>query len=147
MDTSITPLSDHDLPELALLYRQFWNEDSDVNAMRTVFSRLRSDPNYILLAAHRDNVLAGSAMGIICEELYGACRPFMVVEDVVVGAQYRRKGIGTALMRELERIALERGCASVLFVSEAGRADACAFYRSLGYDPDTKRGFKKRLAR
>jgi transcriptional regulator GlxA family with amidase domain len=25
-------------------------------------------------------------MGILCEELYGQCRPFMAVEDVIVSA-------------------------------------------------------------
>jgi hypothetical protein len=33
-------------------------------------------------------------MGILCEELYGQCRPFMAVEDVIVDQAHRRRGIG-----------------------------------------------------
>jgi len=84
-------------------------------------------------------------MGIVCEELYGECRPFMVVEDVIVDQNHRRQGIGSLLMRELERRAIVRDCAYIIFVTEQDRTTAHAFYASLGYSPDKYRGFKKRL--
>jgi len=113
--------------------------------MRATFRRLKERPDYIFLAAKDNGRLVGSVLGIVCEELYGESVPFMVVEDVIVDAEWRRKGIGSALMCELESLAVERNCGYVIFVTEVERTDAQRFYESLGYKPDAYRGFKKRL--
>jgi ribosomal protein S18 acetylase RimI-like enzyme len=138
-------LTETDLPALAGLYKQFWGEDSCLDKMRATFRRLKDRPDYIFLAAKTQGRLVGSVLGIVCEELYGDCIPFMVVEDVIVDAEWRRKGIGSALMRELESLAVERNCGYVIFVTEAERTDAQRFYESIAYKPDAYRGFKKRL--
>ena len=141
----ITELIEHDLESLARLYKQFWNEESDVARMRAAFQRLASNPDYIFLVAKRDEQLVGSVMGIVCEELYGDCQPFMVVEDVVVDEENRRQGVGSRLMVELERLAANRGCSYIIFVTEQDRTAAHQFYESLGYSPNKYKGFKKRL--
>lgn len=138
-------LAETDLPALAGLYKQFWGEDSIVPNMQATFQKLKNNPNYIFLVADRNGELAGSVMGIVCEELYGDCRPFFVIEDVIIDKSHRRCGVGTALMRELERLAVEQGCKYVIFVTESDRTDAHQFYHSLGYKMDGYRGFKKRL--
>jgi len=138
-------LTEADLPALAGLYKQFWGEDSCLEKMQATFRRLKDRPDYIFLAAKAEGRLVGSVLGIVCEELYGACVPFMVVEDVIVDAEWRRKGIGSALMCELERLATELNCGYVIFVTEVERTDAQRFYESLGYKPDAYKGFKKRL--
>ena len=52
--------------------------------MRATFRRLKDRPDYVFLGAKTDGRLVGSVLGIVCEELYGQCVPFMVVEDVIV---------------------------------------------------------------
>lgn len=141
----IERLDERDLPALAGLYRQFWGEESSLAKMRETFRRLRADDRYLFLAARREDSLVGSAMAIVCEELYGECRPFLLVEDLVVDAAVRRLGVGTALMREVERQALTRDCAYILLLTEAERDGAVRFYGSLGYECEPFRGFKKRL--
>ena len=141
----IRTLTADDLEPLAELYRQFWGEESSLEAMQATFQRLADNPNYIFLGAKLEGQLIGSVMGIVCEELYGTCQPFLVVEDVIVDRQQRRQGIGARLMRELERRAAERGCSYIIFVTEGERTDAQQFYASLGYSPTAYRGFKKRL--
>ena len=138
-------LTEADLPALAGLYKQFWDEESCLKRMQATFRRLKDDPDYIFLAARSDSGLLGSVMGIVCEELYGGCIPFMVVEDVIVDRDRRREGIGSALMCELEKYAVERNCGYILFVTESERIDAQRFYESLGYKPEAHKGFKKRL--
>jgi len=143
--TEIEELAERDLEALAGLYAQFWGENSSLAKMRAAYRRLGKNPNYLLLAARQEGRLVGSAMGIVCEELYGQCRPFMVVEDVIVDDGHRRNGVGTLLMRELERRALDSDCAYLIFVTEQERTGAHRFYQSLGYGPDAYKGFKKRL--
>jgi ribosomal protein S18 acetylase RimI-like enzyme len=141
----IRKLTEDDLVGLAALYKQFWGQSSSLEKMRATFQRLNKNPNYILLVADEENVLVGSVMGIICEELYADCRPFMVIEDVIVDEHQRRRGIASSLMRELEGQAVERHCAYIIFVTESERKDAHRFYESLGYKSGAYIGFKKRL--
>jgi GNAT superfamily N-acetyltransferase len=84
-----------------------------------------------------DEVVVGSVMGIVCDELYGECRPFLLMENLVVAAEYRRKGIGKALLGELEKQAREWKCSQ-------GK-DAVSFYESAGYNAKEHIGFKKSL--
>jgi len=141
----IRRLQEEDIPALARLYVQFWNEKSSLEKMEETFARLRDNPDYIFLVADTDEEVVGSLMGVVCEELYGECRPFMVIEDVIVDREFRQQGIGTALMHGIEACAVTRNCNYLIFVSERERTDALPFYRSLGYEPDAYRGFKKRL--
>jgi ribosomal protein S18 acetylase RimI-like enzyme len=134
-----------DIPALALLYKQFWNEDSSTELMEKKFIELQENPNYIFLSAWDGNHLIGSVLGIICEELYGECKPFMLIEDLIVDHKYRRKGAGKSLMSEIENIAIENDCYQILLITHNDRTDAIAFYKSLGFNPDTHKGFKKSL--
>jgi ribosomal protein S18 acetylase RimI-like enzyme len=141
----IRKLSETDLKPLANLYKQFWGEESDVEKMKQRFMKTRDNQKYIILSAIYNGALAGSIMGIECDELYGECNPFLVIENLVVDKQYRKKGIGKALMQELEKYAKERNCTQILFITEANRKEAILFYESLGYDSNTHAGFKKSI--
>ena len=141
----IRKLIEDDLVSLAVLYKQFWGEVSSLEKIRATFQRLKRNPNYIFLVAEQQNRLVGSAMGIICEELYGDCKPFMVVEDVIVDRHQRCLGIASSLMRELERCATKHNCSYIIFVTESERTEAHRFYESLGYKSNAYKGFKKRL--
>ncbi len=142
----ITRLSKNDLEDLAGLYKLFWNEESHLEKMKSAFQKISNNPNYIYLVAIDNGILAGSVVGIICESLYGDCKPFMIIEDVIVSDKFRRKGVGTTLMGELEDIAKERNCCQTILVTDNTRKDAISFYQSLGYEADKFTGFKKGLS-
>ena len=142
---NIRKLIENDLEDLACLYQQFWGEMTSLDKMRSTFQRLNRYSNYIFLVAEQQNRMVGSVTGIVCEELYGDCKPFMVVEDVIVDKHHRRSGIATSLMKELEKRAVEKNCSYIIFVTESTRIDARKFYESLGYNSDAYKGFKKRL--
>ena len=145
MQIFIRPMVVEDIPALATLYEQFWNQKSDVNKMGQIFKQITQNPDYILLNAINEQKLVGSILGVICMELYGDCRPFIVVEDFIVDQHHKRKGIGAKLFRELENQAKQRGCGCVLLVTENNRQDAIGFYHAMGFEKDTFRGFKKKL--
>ena len=46
----------------------------------------------------------------------------------------RRRGVGRALMREVERRAREAGCYKLQLVSGARRSQAHLFYKAIGYN-------------
>lgn len=134
-----------DLEPLAGLYREFWDEASDLAAMRRQFLRLAETNTHILLCAEQGGALAGSVMGVVCEELYGDCRPFLVVENMIVRRAFRRQGVGHALLAELESRARARGCTQMLLVTERTRPDACAFYEAEGFSAGAHMGYKKKI--
>ncbi|MXQ53447.1 GNAT family N-acetyltransferase [Shimazuella alba] len=134
-----------DIPELAQLYSQFWNEESCIETMHNQFNKLQKNNSHILISAIENNKLIGSVMGVICEELYGDCKPFLVLENMIVDKNYRNKGIGKALISKIEEIATNRDCTQVILVTESNRFDACNFYESAGYSSQTHKGFKKKL--
>ena len=128
----IRTLEKSDMKRLADLYRQFWNEQSDVEKMEAQFDAIQRENSHLLLGAEQDGLLIGSVMGVICKELYGDCRPFLVIENMIVDDLGRRKGVGSALLSELEKRARERQCTQMILVTEIERQDACGFYESVG---------------
>ncbi|OWR27192.1 GNAT family N-acetyltransferase [Saccharibacillus sp. O23] len=133
-----------DLPQLAELYGELVEEKSGGPKMRETFARIEADDRYVLLGAFEGERLAGSAMAVFCYDPIGDCRPFMVVENVIVSERFRGKKAGRLLMEELERLAKERSCGYAILVSSGFRKEAHAFYESLGYTEDV-RGFRRRL--
>lgn len=141
----IRELKKADLPALAGLYRQFWNEQSDIGKMEAAFDRITAAETHILLCAEENGRLTGSVMGVVCAELYGDCRPFLVIENMIVDGDSRRGGVGKALLAALERRAKARNCTQMILVTEKDRLDAGAFYEAYGFQKNTT-GYKKKLS-
>jgi ribosomal protein S18 acetylase RimI-like enzyme len=72
--------------------------------------------------------------------------PVVRVTVLVVSRQARRRGVGKLLMERVEQIGSAAGCEFVELTSAMDRAEAHAFYRSIGYEPNSLR-FRKPLVR
>ncbi len=59
----------------------------------------------------------------------------LYLKELYVATTYRRRGIGTLLMRSLIEVASERGCSLVEWTADTGSAGAQAFYSKLGIPP------------
>lgn len=99
--------------------------------MRRQWEILEAGGRHILLAAEDGGRLVGSVMGVVCEELYGDGRPFLVVENLIVDKGERRKGAGRMLLRELEKAASARNCAQMILVTEEERRTPAGFTRHM----------------
>jgi ribosomal protein S18 acetylase RimI-like enzyme len=144
-DITIRKLTDADIDSLAELYKLFWNDDQNINKMKLRFDELKNNQKYIFLCAAIDDRVIGTIMGIICEELYGDCKPFLVMEDLVVHNDFRNMKIGTLLLTELEKIGKENECSQIIFITESNRKETISFYEKLGFNSKTHIGFKKKL--
>ena len=140
---SIACVTKEDLKELAALYEELVGEETNFEKMNQIFEWMQTNPHYILLGAKYNGKLVGSVMGIVCLDMVGQCNPFMVLENVIVSDAHRNMGIGRKLMEEIERIAKERECFMIEFVSSGFRKDAHKFYESVGYKLDAVKGFRK----
>jgi predicted N-acetyltransferase YhbS len=142
---TIQKLTAADLPELAVLYQELMSEPTNDAAMAATFEWMAANSDYLTLVAKLDGAVVGSLMGIVCRELVGRCRPFVVIENVIVAPDRRRMGVGRALMTEIEHLARERDCSMIEFCSGSHRKEAHRFYESLGYGLDVVQGFRKWL--
>ena len=77
--------------------------------------------------------LAGIASARIEQKAYGFSR-WLYVDEVDSCKNYRQQGVGTALMRELLRIASENKCEEVWLGTESRNVIANKFYESLKPD-------------
>jgi ribosomal protein S18 acetylase RimI-like enzyme len=141
----IKKIEQSDLTDLSMIFEELSGKPTNFNLMFKNFEMMKRDNNYFILGAIYDRKLVGSLMGIICYDLVGECKPFMVIENVIVSNKYRGQGIGKKLMLEIEKIAKERNCYYTMFVSGAQRKEAHKFYESLGYKLNEVQGFKKYL--
>lgn len=137
-------LEKRDLSQLAKLYEQFWGEDSDLAKMETQYDIISDENNHIILIAEINDVIVGSVMGIVCKELYGDCKPFLIVENMVIDKSFRNNGIGSKMLNQLEKLAQECSCTQMILVTENDRIDACNFYEKYGFQKNNK-GYKKKL--
>ena len=73
-----------------------------------------------------DGEIAGTVMGG-----YDGHRGW--IYTLAVHPEVRRRGVGTALLRHLERILIDRGCGKINLQVMPGNDSAVAFYERLGY--------------
>lgn len=62
-------------------------------------------------------------------------RAGLYLEDVYIDPEYRGRGYGKAIFRELARIALEKGCGRMEWVCLDWNTPSIEFYRSMGAYP------------
>ena len=135
-----------DLSDLANLYEELLGRKTNLQKFNESFYLINSDKDYILIGAKDDNGnLVGSLLGIICKDLGGDCRPYIIVENVIVKSSCRGMGIGKLLMSFIEDFARMKNCYFTMLVSAFRRKDSHRFYESIGYANDIVKGFKKYL--
>lgn len=143
MEISAAKVSD--LEELAQLYQQLIPNDFSISKMEEVLVRQQSNPGHFISIARVDGKVVGSLLSVTCEMLFGQCKSFMVIEDVVVDESMKRKGIGSALMIDAEKRAQASDCSYIMLITDVERLGSQSFYKSLGYQTDEYCAFKKSL--
>ncbi|MCP4138564.1 MAG: hypothetical protein GY754_46830 [bacterium] len=75
----IDKISFTDLPQLAELYKQLLQEESNIQKMGEVYKHISNNDNHYLLGAKTgDGELVGSVMGIVCLDLCMESRPLKI---------------------------------------------------------------------
>ncbi len=143
---TISCLSAVDLEQLASLYEELTGTKTNMSLMKKQFEKIINNPDYVLIGVKdEEERLVGSVMGIVCNDIVGECKPFMVLENVIVSEKSRRQGLGLKMVNYIENCAKERDCYYIMLVSLLKRKDAHAFYEALGYKVGVVQGFKKYL--
>jgi ribosomal protein S18 acetylase RimI-like enzyme len=106
---------------------------TDAGRFERRLERIEHDPSSRLFVATVNDRLAGLA-GFHALPLVEHDEPGCQLTALVVGKAYRRAGVGTELVRAVEREAVARGGVRVLVNTARHREHAHAFYERLGFE-------------
>jgi GNAT superfamily N-acetyltransferase len=106
---------------------------------------IERDANHrLLVLCEGENVVATASFFVVPNISYGG-RPHAIIENVVVDAAERGRGLGAALVQHCIELAREAGCTRLSLSTDARRADAHRFYERLGFVA-SHRGYRLKLA-
>lgn len=134
-----------DIEKLNPLLAQLSDSLADPKVMAQKMEKLEQNPDCFLLVAEDTETgdLCGSLIGVAFEDVCGACKPILLVENVVTDEKYRGKGIGRGMFEYIENWGREKECHYCILVSALTRTGAHKFYDAIGYSE--VKGFKKYL--
>jgi GNAT superfamily N-acetyltransferase len=132
-----------DLAPVLDLYRELRPADPELPAGRAeeLWRRILADPAVQVVVAEHEGRVAASCMLAVIPNLASSGRPIGLVEHVITGARFRRRGLGQAVLRFALDLAWARACCKVVLLSGAQRAEAHGLYESVGFRGDVERGF------
>lgn len=102
--------------------------EAEARLLRDAFGERR---RFDLFVAEEDGRIVAYAAAFETYSTFLA-RPVLYLEDLYVTPAARRTGVATALLRELAREAVRRGCARMSWVVLDWNVDAQKFYERLG---------------
>ena len=138
----IRPGGPADLPVIAELIRELARFErlehevtmTEADLRRSLFGRRRHAET---LLAEEDGEVVGFALFFHNFSTFLG-RPGIYLEDLFVRPQRRGHGVGQALLRELGRLAVERGCGRLEWAVLDWNQDAIRFYERLGARPNSE---------
>ena len=142
----IRAATEKDIPQLIELYKDLSQSDLpiDFNSAVAVMKRAENNDVHYFVADDGER-LVGICYIAIIPNMTRQCSSIGFIENVVIAADCRRKGIGRKLLQTVIEYAKSRGCYKVMLSSGAARTEAHSFYESLGFDGGSKKAFEIRF--
>ncbi len=131
-----------DVEDLIDLYKELVPFENKFEKTISLYKEMEKDDNYFLVVAKENDKIVGSMLAVCCNSLASLGNPFLVIEDVVVKAEYRKLGIGKKLMNEVDKYASLKNCTYAIVVSSNYRKNAHKFYENIGFRDEVV-GFRK----
>ena len=133
---TIRPATDEDVPRLLALIQDLAVYEKLTHEVVATEETLRASlfgdsPAAEALLAFADDEPAGFAVYFHTFSTFLARRG-MYLHDLYVSPKYRRRGLGTQLLRRVAAIAVERGCGRFEWVALDWNTEAHRFYEDLG---------------
>ena len=113
----------------------------DPESFRPVWEKLLQNPICHVFLAERDGRAVSSCTLLVVPNLTHGGRPYALVENVVTRPEYRRQGLGSAVLNAARDLAVREGCYKIMLLTVSKRQSTLDFYRRAGYRDDLKTGF------
>ena len=140
---AIREIEKKDYPAVASIWRKVLDVPTTDVDLRKTYEKMKGDDRYHTLIAE----VGGEVVGLVTTVFsYAVGHPngYVKINGLGVRQEYRRKGIGKALLEAAERVAIDSGAPYIALASGFAREEAHAFYERSGYQK-TSYWFRKRL--
>ncbi len=146
MPMTIREIADSELFTLLCLYARLHPEDGmlPLGEAAPLWETLRQDPNQHHLGAYWNGSLVATCTLVVVQNLTRGGRPYGLIENVVTHPDYRRRGLGTAVLKHALQTAWERGCYKVMLMTGSRNESTLQFYEKAGFERGVKTGFVAR---
>lgn len=124
--------------DMMTLFGEIFDEPGTYDAARpddAYLASLLGSDTFIALAAVTDDRVVGAMVAYVLPK-FEQRRSEVYVYDVAVAADFRRRGIATALFTALKPLARARGAHVIMVQADSGDAAAIALYETLGTRED-----------
>lgn len=133
-----------ELFELLRLYKYLHNDDPDVtgnNKLIGLWEDIYNDSNSFCIVAELDGKLVSTCTLAILKNLTRNLRPYGLIENVVTDPEYRKRGLGTKVLRNAVEIAKKNDCYKVMLLTSSKIEETLLFYEKAGFKRGRKTGF------
>jgi len=141
MDHTIRQLTPGDAPLLEALLTMFGeafgepDTYNDARPSRAYLARLLARDTFIAVAALDGETVVGGIASYVLDK-FEQERSEVYIYDLAVAETHRRRGIATAMIREIQRLAAERGAWVIFVQADHGDDPAIALYSKLSERED-----------
>lgn len=133
-----------ELSALIDLYTHLHETDDplpDDASLTQVWDEILTDPKIDCFVVECENKLVASCIMAVIPNLTRGARPYGLIENVVTHPDYRKRGIGTALLRHALQKAWDKNCYKVMLLTGSKQDETLLFYEKAGFLKDRKTGF------
>lgn len=103
---------------------------------------IESHPRSVAMFVTEDGRIAGLAVAFINFSTFHA-RPMMNLHDIVIHPDFRGHGLGRMLLKKMEEVAREKGCAKITLEVREDNRPALSLYEKEGFrDTEPRMLFK-----
>lgn len=144
MEIQFRPIRADELSSLLDLYTHLNSDEPplpDGDVLNQLWDSFLSDPKICCLVGEMNGRLIASCTLIIIPNLTRGARPYGLIENVVTHAEFRQKGIGSALLHHALRLAWEQRCYKVMLLTGRKDEETLRFYEKAGFKRGIKTGF------
>jgi len=141
MNLEIRQAKKEDLPEILSLLEKLSGTESDQKKALKSFDQILKSEVYFTFVAVSDGKIAGTASICLLFSLQRG-RPWGLVDNVVVGENYRQKGVGKKLIEAIVEFAKGKDCYKIVLTARFSRTGAHRFWQRIGFK---KHGFSFRM--
>lgn len=146
MDVLLRDARSGDLSDMLALYRHLSPGDPDLSAedaAPSLAALIASDIS-ALLVAEVDGLVVSSCLLLIVPNMTRGGRAFAIVENVVTHADYRRRGLASALLNLAQQRAMSADCYKMMLATGRQNDAVLRFYERAGFTRGGKTFFEMR---
>jgi GNAT superfamily N-acetyltransferase len=146
IEPTIRPAMRDDLPGVLALYRHLHPDDPklELTVAEPAWSSLLSSGLTTLFVADAAGLLASSCTLAIIPNLSRGGRPYGVIENMVTHPDFRRAGLGRAVLQAALDAAWKADCYKVMLATGSRQEATSRFYEGAGFSRDGKTCFEVR---